>query len=187
MGTYALIVHNLATSLSSRNGVTSRPRLVVETASTFRRAQLLDVLQICALVNRYAAEKLMLPRTSEQVALELDNYVVTSDTDGRVLACAAIYEYSPSVAEIASVAVDEAMFGNGLGTQAVLAAERIAAGRGFEEVFAMSLAGSFFESLGYAETPLAAYPEKLARYGMLVASGVEIVPKRCFTKSLVAM
>ncbi len=126
----------------------------------------------------------MLPRTTEQVALELDNYVVTSDSSGRVLACAAIYEYSPSVAEVASVAVDEAMVGNGLGTQAVLATERIAAGRGFEEVFAMSLAGSFFESLGYTETPLAGYPEKLARYEVLVASGVEIVPKQCFTKSL---
>ena len=180
-------MHNLAKSLPDRNDAESRPKLVVETAPAFRRAQLLDVLQICALVNRYAAEKLMLPRTTEQVALELDNYVVTSDTDGRVLACAAIYEYSPSVAEIASVAVDEAMVGNGLGTQAVLAAERIAAGRGFEEVFAMSLAGSFFESLGYTETPLAGYPEKLARYGMLVASGVEIVPKRCFTKSLLAI
>ncbi len=129
----------------------------------------------------------MLPRTTEEVALELDNYVVTSDTDGRVLACAAIYEYSPSVAELASVAVDETMIGNGLGTQAVLAAERLAIGRGFEELFAMSLAGAFFESLGYAETPLAGYPEKLARYGMLVASGVEIVPKRCYTKTLVVV
>ena len=126
----------------------------------------------------------MLPRTAEDIVLELDNYVVMSDTDGRVLACAALYEYSPSVAEIASVAVDEALFGNGLGSQAVLAAERLAARRGFEELFAMSLAGSFFESLGYIETPLAGYPEKLARYGMLVASGVQIVPKRCFTKSL---
>ena len=182
-----MIVHNLAKSLSRRNGARSRPKLVIETALAFRRAQLLDVLQICALVNRYAAEKLMLPRTTEEVALELDNYVVTSDTDGRVLACAAIYEYSPSVAEIASVAVDEAMFSNGLGTQAVLAVERIAAGRGFEEVFAMSLTGAFFESLGYTETPLAGYPEKLARYGLLVASGVEIVSKRCYTKSRSAM
>ena len=113
-------MHNLAKSFSARNSAIALPKLVVETAPTFRRAQLLDVLQICALVNRYAADKLMLPRTTEQVVLELDNYVVTSDTDGRVLACAAIYEYSPSVAEIASVAVDEAMVGNRLGTQAVL-------------------------------------------------------------------
>jgi hypothetical protein len=130
LGTSAFFVHNLAKSISARNSAASRPKLVVETATAIRRAQLLDVLQICALVNRYAAEKLMLSRTTEQVALKLDNYAVASDTDGRVLACAAIYEYSPSVAEVASVAVDAMMFGNGLGTQPVLAAERIAAGRG---------------------------------------------------------
>jgi len=151
---------------------------------TVRRAQLVDVLQLCALVNSYAAEKLLLPRSTEQIALALDDYTVMVDAGGRVLACAALTEYSPSVAEISSVAVLRELRGRGYGAQVVLAVEQVARQRGFAHVFAMSLAEPFFRSLGYALTPLDEYPEKVARYSDLEASGVEIVPKRCFRKSL---
>ena len=65
-----------------------------------------------------------------------------------------------------------------------IGSEQVARQRGFAHVFAMSLAEPFFRSLGYALTPLDEYPEKVARYSDLEASGVEIVPKRCFRKSL---
>ncbi|MBI3566999.1 MAG: GNAT family N-acetyltransferase [Gemmatimonadetes bacterium] len=161
-----------------------RPSLVAEPAITIRRAQLVDVLQLAALVNGYAAQRLLLPRTTEQVALALDNYVVAVDAGGRVLACAALEEYSPSVAEIASVAVDRAFQGHGLGSQVVAAAEQVARQRGFVQVFAMSLAERFFRALGYDTIPIEAYPEKMARYERLVAEGVDIVPKDCFAKSI---
>jgi len=143
-----------------------------------------DVLQLCALVNGYAVEKLMLPRTTEQIALELDNYIVAVDAGGRVMACAALYEYSPSVAEIASVAVDRDFQGRGLGTEVVQAAEQVARLRGFERVFAMSLAVGFFESLGYTDTPLGTYPEKVSRYGEAEGAGLRIVPRACFAKAI---
>lgn len=135
-------------------------------------------------MNGYAAEKLMLPRTNQQIALELDNYVVAVTDGGQVLACAAIDEYSPSVAEIASVAVDHARHGRGLGSAVVRAAESVARRRGYDTVFAMSLADKFFLSLGYDVATLGQFPEKAARYEQLSASGVDIVPKRCFQKKL---
>lgn len=150
----------------------------------FRRAQLVDALQICALVNDFAAEKALLPRTTEQIALELDNYIVAVDAGGRVLACAALDEYSPSVAEIASVAVDRSEQGRGLGSRVVAAAEQVARQRGFANVFAMSLAGRFFLSMGYELGDLDGYPEKQRRYEHLSAAGLEIVPKPCFRKRL---
>lgn len=182
---YALYVHNLATAFAPETAApTSRPSLVPETTFVVRRAQLVDVLQLAALVNGYAAERLLLPRTTEQVALALDNYVVAVDAGGRVLACAALEEYSPSVAEISSVAVDRQFHAHGLGSQMVRAAEQVARLRGFVQVFAMSLAERFFLSLGYAVVALEGYPEKVARYERLAADGVAIVPKRCFAKSL---
>ena len=181
---YALDVHNLAPT--SPRGATERrrPALVAEPSVTVRRAQLVDVLQLCALVNSYAEEKLLLPRTTEEIALALDDYMVTVDAGGRVLACAALTEYSPSVAEISSVAVLRDLRGRGFGAQVVRAAEQVARQRGFTHVFAMSLAESFFRSLDYQLTPLHEYPEKVARYSDLEAAGVEIVPKRCFRKAL---
>jgi amino-acid N-acetyltransferase len=175
------MVHKLAVAhkLSS-----TRPRVPVRAGPVFRRAMLIDVLQLAAIVNEFATEKLLLPRTAAELALELDNYVVAVDPGGRVLACAAVDEYSPSIAEIVSVAVDRSEQRRGLGSQVVLAAEQVARQRGFERVFAMSLAEEFFTALGYDVTPLDTFPEKVARYEKLSADGVDIIPKRCFSKTL---
>jgi len=143
-----------------------------------------DASQILELVSPYAAQGLMLPRTLEQIASRIDNYVVATDAAGRVLACAALEEYSPSLAEVSSVAVAPAQHGKGLGTQVVLGVERLARARDIEEVFALSLTDNFFLSLGYKATTISRYPEKLARYDTLSKAGVEIVPKRCFQKVL---
>jgi amino-acid N-acetyltransferase len=101
-----------------------------------------------------------------------------------VVACAALEEYSPSLAEVSSVAVDPSQHGQGLGSQVVLGVERLARARDIEELFALSLTDKFFLSLSYEATTISCYPEKLARYDTLSRSGVEIVPKRCFQKTL---
>lgn len=125
----------------------------------------------------------MLPRTHEQIAINIDNYVVAT-SGGRVVACAALEEYSPSLAEISSVAVAKSEHGNGLGTDVVLGVERLARARDIAEVFALSLSDRFFLSLDYEATSISRYPEKLARYDRLAEQGIEIVPKRCFQKIL---
>lgn len=142
-----------------------------------------DIDAILELVSAYAAEGLMLSRTREQVAMNIDNYVVAV-SGARVIACAALEEYSPSLAEVASVAVARSEHGKGLGTDVVLGIERLARARDIGEIFAMSLSDRFFLSLDYEATSISRYPEKLARYGRMSAEGVDIVPKRCFQKVL---
>src|SRR5678815_3226922 len=83
-----------------------------------------DIDAILELVSAYAAEGLMLPRTREQVAMNIDNYVVAASA-GRVVACAALEEYSPSLAEVSSVAVARSEHGKGLGTDVVLGVEPV--------------------------------------------------------------
>lgn len=149
-----------------------------------RRAVRADVAQIWELVSEYAAQGLMLPRTPAQIDARIDSYVVASDEKGHVVACAALEEYSPSLAEVSSVAVAPTHHGKGLGSQVVLGVERLARARDIEEIFALSLTDNFFLSLGYKPTTVSRFPEKLARYEALAQEGVEIVPKRCFNKSL---
>ena len=143
-----------------------------------------DVAQIWELVSEYAAQGLMLPRTPAQIDARIDSYVVASDEKGHVVACAALEEYSPSLAEVSSVAVAPTHHGKGLGSQVVLGVERLARARDIEELFALSLTDNFFLSLGYKPCTISRFPEKLARYEALAQEGVEIVPKRCFSKSL---
>ncbi|HWL39361.1 MAG TPA: GNAT family N-acetyltransferase [Gemmatimonadaceae bacterium] len=149
-----------------------------------RRAAPGDVDQITDLVAQYSAQGLMLPRTAQQIAACIDNYVVATDAGGHVLGCAALEEYSPSLAEVSSVAVAASEHGRGLGTQVVLGVERLARARDIDEIFALSLTDNFFLSLSYKPTTISRYPEKLQRYEVLARAGVEIVPKRCFQKVL---
>ena len=129
-------------------------------AAIIRRARYGDVAAISALVNGYAAEDVMLPRTAEQVAEVVDDYVVAVDERGTLLACGALREYSPSVAELVSLAVAREAHGRGLGRAVVEAVECLARKRGFASVFAHTLTPAFFEACGSEVVDRALYPEK---------------------------
>ena len=179
---YTFLVHNFLNAsqaaLDLRRSESTSPQTLA------RRAIRADADQILELVTPYAAQGLMLPRTFDQIAARIDNYVVAMEGPGRVVACAALEEYSPSLAEVSSVAVAPAHQGKGLGSQVVLGVERLARARDIEELFALSLTDEFFLSLAYKPTTISRYLEKLARYDTLSRSGIEIVPKRCFHKVL---
>lgn len=178
---YTFLVHNFPTSAKA---TVARRDASAPSPTTVRRATRADVGQILELVSQYAAQGLMLPRTFDQIASRIDNYVVSADQAGRVVACAALEEYSPSLAEVSSVAVAQSHQGQGLGTEVVLGVERLARSRDIDEIFALSLTDNFFLALSYKPTTISRYPEKLARYDSLAKAGVEIVPKRCFQKEL---
>jgi amino-acid N-acetyltransferase len=127
-----------------------------------RPARLRDVQAIADLVNGFAAEATMLPKSPATIAMSLDDYVVVSDERG-VLACGALREYSPSLAEVAAVAVDRSAHGMGLGRRIVAAVEDLARSRGIREVFALTLTPGFFGALGYDIVERERYPEKIRR------------------------
>lgn len=179
---YTFLVHNFPKATAPALRV-PRPTAVTS-PTTVRRAVRADAQQILELVAQYAAQGLMLPRTLDQIATRIDNYVIAVEQSGRVVACAALEEYSPSLAEVSSVAVAPTHHGKGLGSQVVLGVERLARTRDIEELFALSLTDNFFLSLSYVPTAISRYPEKLSRYEALTKSGVDIVPKRCFQKVL---
>lgn len=130
---------------------------------TLRAARLDDVAGITNLVNGYAAEAIMLYRTPESVRLALHNFVVAVDENDTVVACGALKEYSPSLAEVASIAVARHAHGRGVGKAIVQAVERLAQKRGIDELFALTLTPQFFESAGYRIADRANYPEKIRR------------------------
>lgn len=177
-------MHNLAISLPFERPTpparSARPHL--SATHVVRPAAARDIADIAELVSCFSADGLMLPRSTEQIALELDDYVVAVAEHDRLVACAALTSYSPSLAEVSSVAVASLEQGKGLGTLVVQGAEAVARRRGISELFAMTLSDGFFESLGYGKTSLARYPEKRARYRALALAGVDIVPKSCYRK-----
>jgi amino-acid N-acetyltransferase len=128
-----------------------------------RTARLPEAQAIADLNNRFADEALMLRRTPEMVAMSIDDYVVAVTPRGAVLGCGALKEYSPSLAEVAAIAVATEAHGRGLGRQIVAAVEALALKRGIRDVFALTLQPAFFEGIGYARADKAHYPEKIRR------------------------
>jgi amino-acid N-acetyltransferase len=128
-----------------------------------RPATLSEVERIARLNNFFADQHLMLRRTPEMIALNIDDYLVAVDERGNILGCGALKEYSPSVAEVAAIAVSREAQGLGLGRRIVDAVEALARKRGIPEVFALTLEPQFFEALGYLRVDRARYPEKIRR------------------------
>ncbi|MDQ3519980.1 MAG: GNAT family N-acetyltransferase [Gemmatimonadota bacterium] len=174
--------------MHNNHSASALPFLAPETSGDLSRpwvrsATSADIDGIAELVSGFVAEGLMLPRTRSTIGVNIHNYIVAVAPCG-IVACAALEEYSPSLAEVSSVAVARSHHGSGLGTQVVLGVERLARARSIAELFALSLSSRFFLSLDYRTTDIANYPEKGARYDTLAAAGLQIVPKPCFQKML---
>ena len=124
----------------------------------------------------------MLRRTPEIVEQSIDDYFVAAR--GRALvACGALREYSPSVAEIAAIAVSRELHGCGVGRAIVAAVEQLALKRGVYDVFALTLQPAFFAAIGYQRVDRARYPEKIRR-DCLACARRFACNEVCFAKNL---
>ncbi|MCU0634823.1 MAG: GNAT family N-acetyltransferase [Gemmatimonadaceae bacterium] len=154
------------------------------TTPVVTRAVASDVPQLVALNNQFSADGLTLPRTEAFVFEHLQDYQVIRGPDGDVIGCVCVDEYSPSVAELVSLAVAPAAQGKGYGKLLIRAAERLARKRGYPELFAISLADTLFLAMGFEESHIARYPEKINRYKAISKSELSIGKKFCFTRRL---
>ncbi len=107
-----------------------------------------DIPQIVTLVNGYAAQNLMLPRSSEEVRRTLKTWIV-AEADGKVVGCAALARLSPELAEIRSLAVAPDRKGQGIGARLVHTLVDVARQEGIKQVAALTLQQAFFERLGF--------------------------------------
>jgi N-acetylglutamate synthase-like GNAT family acetyltransferase len=148
-----------------------------------RRARSSDAEAIARLIAVFAAEALMLRRTPEVVELAIDDYVVGVNASGGIVACGALKEYSPSVAEIAAIAVSRDVHGCGVGKAIVNAVEMLALKRGTYDVFALTLQPAFFAAIGYQRVDRARYPEKIRR-DCLACTRRFACNEICFAKNL---
>jgi amino-acid N-acetyltransferase len=148
-----------------------------------RPARTSEVDEIARLNNFFADQHVMLRRTPEMIRMAIDDYVVAVDDRGRIHGCGALKEYSPSIAEIAAIAVSRDAQGQGLGRRIVGAVEDLARKRGVPEVFALTLEPEFFEALGYLRVDRARYPEKIRR-DCIGCSRRFACNETCFSKKL---
>jgi len=146
-----------------------------------------DVADIVALNNMFAPDGLTLHRSKAFVVSHLQDYQVVRGADGTLMGQVALDEYSPSLVELVSLAVATEAQGNGLGQRLITAAEKLARERGYPELFAISLAEPLFLRMGFQESTILRYPEKIARYRAISRSELSIGRKFCFAKKLTSI
>ena len=121
----------------------------ISATATIRPAQARDAAAISALIGLYVADGTLLPRTPEFIAERAIDFLVAV-ADGRVVGCVHLDEYSPSLVEVRSLAVDPEHQGRGIGIALVKAGEDLARIRDYATVFAVSSNDEFFRERGYA-------------------------------------
>jgi len=125
-----------------------------------RNAKISDVKAIYALINSYAERDKMLFRSMADIYENLQAFTV-AELDGNVIGCCALQIIWSDLAEIKSLAVDEANSGRGVGKALVAAATDQARQLGLPRVFALTLNPDFFEKLGFKVIEKDALPMKV--------------------------
>lgn len=115
---------------------------------TVRKAGMHDIPLILNLINGYAARGLMLPRTEFELSEAIRDFTVVRRGEN-LLGCGALHFYTPTFAEIRSLAVQEGAKKDGVGRKLVEALVDEAIDYELDAVFAFTYVVEFFEKVGF--------------------------------------
>jgi amino-acid N-acetyltransferase len=132
---------------------------ITSTALAVRKAGMRDIPNILSLINAYAAQGVMLPRTEFEMSENIRDFSVAYSGDGLV-GCGALHFYTPTVAEVRSLAVAPERKQRGAGRVLVEALEAEARDNNLEAIFAFTYVPGFFARLGFSEVERGELPLK---------------------------
>jgi amino-acid N-acetyltransferase len=132
---------------------------------TVRKAAMRDIPNILSLINSYAAAGVMLPRTEFDMSENIRDFSVAYDAQ-KLMGCAALHFYTPTTAEVRSLAVLPDNKQQGVGRSLVKSLEQEARDNDLEAIFAFTYVEQFFSRLGFevierGELPLKAWKDCL--------------------------
>jgi len=132
---------------------------MIQIAVAVRKASMRDIPNILSLINSYAANGIMLPRTEFEMSENIRDFSVAYDGD-LLMGCGALHFYTPISAEVRSLAVLPAVKKHGIGRALVEALEAEAHENDLHALFAFTYAPQFFMKLGFAEVERGELPLK---------------------------
>ncbi|MFN3599270.1 MAG: N-acetyltransferase [Aquificaceae bacterium] len=125
-----------------------------------RKALLKDVPALYNLINEYAKEGILLPRSLSSLYEDIRDFWICEE-DGKILGCAALHIVWEDLAEIKSLAVKKEERGRGIGSMLVEACLREAKELGVKRVFVLTYAQDFFSKLYFEEVEKSKLPHKV--------------------------
>ena len=127
---------------------------------TIRKAAMGDIQPLLKLINGYATEGIMLPRTEFEMSENIRDFSVAYDGP-RLVGCGALHFYTPTSGEVRSLAVDPDSKTQGLGRMIVEALEKEASDNGLHAIFAFTYVPVFFRKMGFREVERGELPLKV--------------------------
>ncbi len=125
-----------------------------------RDARISDAQEIHRLVNYYAELDKMLFRSLADVYESLLSFMV-AESDGKIVGCCGLEIIWADLAEIKSLAIEQAFSGKGVGRALVTAACEKARQIGVTNVFALTLEPEFFTKLDFTRVDRKVLPMKV--------------------------
>ena len=129
------------------------PRLV-------RKATLRDVPAILNLINGYAAQGIMLPRTEFELSENIRDFTVIY-VGQQLLGCGALHFYTPVSGEIRSLAVAPETKRGGIGRLLVETLQQEAIHNDLHAIFAFTYVADFFHKMGFYQVDRGLLPLKV--------------------------
>jgi amino-acid N-acetyltransferase len=127
---------------------------------TVRKATMSDIGPLLGLINDYAANGIMLPRTEFEMSENIRDFSVAYLGD-RLAGCGALHFYTPTSGEVRSLAVDPTLKTRGVGRRIVEAIERESVENQLHAIFAFTYVPGFFRKLGFREVERGELPLKV--------------------------
>ncbi len=125
-----------------------------------RKASLRDIPALLHLINGYAAQGSMLPRTEFEISENIRDFTVIY-AGSQLLGCGALHFYTPVSGEIRSLAVAPSCKRAGIGRLLVEALESEAIHNGLHAIFAFTYVSDFFCKLGFRQVDRGLLPLKV--------------------------
>ncbi|WP_068774333.1 N-acetyltransferase [Paenibacillus sp. FJAT-26967] len=125
-----------------------------------RKATEVDVDELVEMIQGYASQGIMLPRSREMVQQQLDSFVVAVD-EGVLIGCGSLTKLGANLVEIRSLGVSEDYKGKGVGSKLVDCLLEEARDQNITKVMALTYEVRFFQKNGFTIVPKHIFPEKV--------------------------
>ena len=125
-----------------------------------RKAKIADIKQIQNLINCFARQDLMLPRSLNELYDNLRDFWVYEEK-GKIAGCCALHISWDDLAEIKSLAVVKNKHGKGIGKELVLTCLDEAKRLGAKKVFALTYKPEYFKKFGFKRVKHSDLPHKV--------------------------
>ncbi len=125
-----------------------------------RKAKLTDAEPMLALINGYAEQGFMLPRSRNMLYESIREFLLAEE-EGEIIGVASLHILWSDLAEIRALAVASAAQGQGLGQLLVQTLIEEALDLGCERVFALTYQPGFFERCGFQLAEKEEMPHKV--------------------------